>query len=284
MSIEIYMRKRAAREGEVGLFVESAVFDEDWSSIKMGAEVHADLAVPVHAKYRKFFHALCGKMAEAVEWFNGDKDFAKEQILLQCRHATYHHDKLRNKTEIRAKTTTKLDADGWIRLLRRANYVCVKEYLPGMPESTLKAEIEAMLGMQPLDLSAPSREPPKPQRRSRSAARKPAAPAGEDAAQGGDAQGEASEEGVSSVAPADSPPPEGRPEGPTNEDEYIRAARAWIAKQAASHEDARAYFEGDHHVELRRKCGVSIGVRNMLRRELAAKYEGKANGQEGKAG
>ena len=125
--------------------MESAVFDEEWSSIAIGAEVDAKLTVPVNEKYRKFFHALCGKLAEAVEFFGGSKDFAKEQILLQCRHATYHHDKLRGKTEIRAKTTANLSSDEWIRLLRRANYVAVSEYLPGVPEGVLRDEIEKML-------------------------------------------------------------------------------------------------------------------------------------------
>lgn len=285
MSVEIFMRKRRAKEGEIGLFVESEVFEDDWSSVKIGAEVAAELSVPVDPKYRKFFHGLCGKLAHAVEWFNGDKDFAKEQILLQCRHATYHHDKLRNKTEIRAKTTANLDADGWIRLLRRANYVCVSQYLPGMAESTLKSEIEQMLGMGPLDLSTPPAQPK--QRRTR-AAKQSLAEGQPNRGEVVDSPDKRVEHGEARdpehVAPVDSPPPEGRPEGPTNEEEYIAACRSWIKKQTASHEDARSYFEGDHHVALRQKCGVKIGTRNMLRRELAEHYERTSDAQETKAG
>lgn len=273
MSIEIYMRKRRAKEGEIGLFVESPAFEDEWSSIKMDAEVAAELSVPVHPKYRKFFHALCGKLADAVEWFNGDKDFAKEQLLLQCRHATYHHDKLRNKTEIRAKTTANLDADGWIRLLRRANYVCVNEYMPGMAEGELKSEIEKMLGMGPLDLSQPEPQQPKP-RRSRKQSLAEGQSSREEVVGSPDTQGTGQGEASPvHVAPPEEPPPATRAEGPTNEEEYVLACRQWIARQTASHEDARAYFEGEHHVALRQKCGVKIGTRNMLRRELAAKYE-----------
>ena len=146
MSVEVFLRKRKPRSlDEIGLFVEADIWADEWSSVQLGAEVEAKLSVPVNEKYRKFFHALCGKLAEAVEFFGGSKDFAKEQILLQCRHATYHHDKLRGKTEIRAKTTANLSSDEWIRLLKRANYVAVSEYLPGVPEGVLKAEIEAML-------------------------------------------------------------------------------------------------------------------------------------------
>ena len=151
MSIDIFLRKRKAREGEVGLFVESQIFDEEWQSIGLGAEVEAELSVPVHEKYRKAFHALCGLLAEAVELFGGSKEFAKEQLLMQCRHVTYHHDKLRGKTEIRAKTTSKLDADGWRRLLRRADYVIETEYLPGIPPGSLRDEIEKRCGFSHLE-------------------------------------------------------------------------------------------------------------------------------------
>lgn len=143
---EIVLRKRAAKAGEVGLFLETPVFESEWSSISVGAEVVAECTVPETAKYRKFFHALCGKLADNVEWLDGDKDLAKQQLLLECRHATYHHDKLRSKTEIRAKTTKNLSSDQWIRLLRRASHAVSTKFIPGMPEGDLKREIEAMIG------------------------------------------------------------------------------------------------------------------------------------------
>jgi len=143
---EIVFTKRAARIGEIGLFVESPIWDAEWSSIRIGAEVVAECTVPETAKYRKFFHALVGKLADNVEWLNGDKEFAKEQLLLECRHATYHVDRLRNKTEIRAKTTKNLSSDQWIRLLRRASHAVTTKFIPGMKDNELKREIEAMLG------------------------------------------------------------------------------------------------------------------------------------------
>ncbi len=142
---EIVLRKRQAKPGEVGLFVESPVFEDEWSSIRLGAEVVAECTVPETAKYRKFFHALCGMLADNCDWLS-DKDDAKEKLLLECRHATYHHDRLRNKTEIKAKTTKNLSSDQWIRLLRRASHAVFTTFIPGMPENELKREIERMLG------------------------------------------------------------------------------------------------------------------------------------------
>ncbi len=142
---EITFTKRKGREGEVGLFVDSQIWDDEWSSIRIGAQVEAVCTVPENAKYRKFFHALVGKLADNVEWLNGDKDFAKEQLLLECRHATYHHDKARGKTEIRSKTTRNLSSDQWVRLLRRASHAVTTKFIPGMQENELKAEIEKMI-------------------------------------------------------------------------------------------------------------------------------------------
>lgn len=142
--MELVLRKRQAKAGEMGLFVESEIWADEWSSIRIGAEVVAECSVPETAKYRKFFHALCGKIADNCSWID-DKETAKEMLLLECRHATYHHDKLRGKTEIRAKTTRSLSSDQWIRLLRRASYAVTEKFIPGMPENELKREIEGMI-------------------------------------------------------------------------------------------------------------------------------------------
>ena len=80
MTVEIFLKKRHAREGEIGLFLETQIYDEEWQSIKVGAEVEAKLSVPANEVYRKAFHALCGLLAEAVDLFGNSKDFAKEQL------------------------------------------------------------------------------------------------------------------------------------------------------------------------------------------------------------
>lgn len=138
---EIVFRKRAAKPGEIGLFVDSPIWEEEWSHIRTGAEVTAQCEVEETAKYRKAFHALCGMLAENCDWLV-DKDDAKEKLLFECRHVTYHFDKLRNKTEIRAKTTKNLGSDQWIRLLKRADDVVMEKFIPGMPNNDLKREIE----------------------------------------------------------------------------------------------------------------------------------------------
>ncbi len=145
MSQEIVLRKRAAKAGEIGLFCDHEIFSEEWSSIPRDVDVKAELSVPSTLKYMRFFRALCGLLAQNCDWLNGDPEFAKEQLLLECRHATYHHDKLRNKTEIKAKTTRNLTADQWIRLLSRARFAVEQKFLPGTPTSAIKTQIEEMI-------------------------------------------------------------------------------------------------------------------------------------------
>src|ERR1700731_877280 len=115
---EIALKKRVGKAGEVGLFLETPLFQEEWDSIPREAEVRAELTVPATMKYMRFFRALCGLLAQNCEWLNNDPEFAKEQLLLECRHVTYHVDKLRHRTEIRAKTTRNLSVDQWLRILK----------------------------------------------------------------------------------------------------------------------------------------------------------------------
>ncbi len=145
MSQEILLRKRAAKAGEIGLFLETPIFEEEWNSIPRDADVRAELSVPSTLKYMRFFRALCGLLAQNCDWLNGDPETAKEMLLLECRHATYHHDKLRGKTEIRPKTTKNLSADQWIRLLSRARFAVEQKFLPGTPASSIKDEITKMI-------------------------------------------------------------------------------------------------------------------------------------------
>ncbi len=78
MSVELAMTKRAARAGEMGLFVESEVFAEEWSSIKIGSECKAVLTVPATLKYLKFFWALIGKVYDNTDSLFLDKEDCKE--------------------------------------------------------------------------------------------------------------------------------------------------------------------------------------------------------------
>jgi hypothetical protein len=143
---ELTFRKRRAKHaGEVGLFMDSAAFQEEWESVKLDSEVEGNFTTTAVARYSRFFHALCGKVADNIE--GQDKDSLKDELLIKCHHVTYHFDKLRGKVEIKPKTTRNLDGDKWLRLIRRATYIVLTDYLPGMNEGELRDGIEQMIGV-----------------------------------------------------------------------------------------------------------------------------------------
>lgn len=154
MSVEIIFTKRKARIGEMGLFLDTDVFRDEFSSLPIGAEVKAECTVPSNLKYLKFFWALVDKVAEnSPDGFLDKRDCA-DRVLLEAKHFKLVHDPIRNKAELRIKSVSGLSADTWIRLLRRVTHVVVTKFMLGMDQNALTAEIEAMVGF-----STP--EPPK---------------------------------------------------------------------------------------------------------------------------
>ena len=148
MATELILIKRKAREGEIGLFVDSPVFDEEWSSLPMGQDIKAECTVPYNIRYLKFFWALVSKVLDNTpEWRFLDKEDAKQHLLLEARHYKPVYDERTGKCELRAKSVAGLSADTWLRLLKRCTHVVITKYLPGMEENVLKAEIRDMLGM-----------------------------------------------------------------------------------------------------------------------------------------
>ena len=286
--VEIIYRKRVAQPGEVGLFVETEIFAEEWSSLPMGAEVKAECTVPANLRYLKFYWALVGKVVDnSAEDRFLDKTDCSHELLLQARHYKAVHDPLRNKTELKPRSVAGLSADAWIRLLRRCTHVVITHYLPGMEEGALKAEIEKMLGM---DVFAPQ-----PKGKADVQDRKGAS---QDARGRDDSAPQGQERGAECVSvppvqelasgqqlegkqdpgedrPASKPP---RTDGPQTEDEYVIACRKWIAAQT-DHRKALEYLDSEAQVTLRASLKIKIGTNKMLRRELAEHCEKATKGE-----
>lgn len=268
MSIEIPMRREGAH-----LVPVDAVAAEMLAEVPTNTGVMVTVKVPRNLRQFRLAWALADIVSKSVD-FLADRESAMDWLKIKARHVRMIHDPLRNVTAIVPKSISfaSLDQAGFARVLNRMIYVTTTEIIPGLEESSLRAELESIVGIEPSpELPAAKPRASRAKKSDDKATTPQAAPS--DLPEGG---GESAR--PDSISP-NTDAPAGR-SAPANEAEYITAARSWIAKQTASHEDARAYFDGDYHVELRRKCGVSIGVRNMLRRELAAKYEGKENGKE----
>lgn len=276
--VELIFRKRVALPGEVGLFVETEIFSDEFASLPMGAEVKAECTVPANLKYLRFFFALLSKIVDnSPDDRFLDREDCRHELLLAARHYKAVHDPLRNKTELRPRSIAGLSADTWIRLLRRCTHVVITNYLPGMEEGALKAEISTMLGM---DVFAPQpkgkadvqdrKGAPQDARGSDHHAEK-AEERGPERVSVQDVRGLASgqrqqgEQGAVEDRPASEP---SRTAGPQTEDEYVIACRKWIEKQT-DHVTALQYYDGTDQIAMRVYLKIKVGTNKMLRRELA---------------
>lgn len=263
---ELVMRKRAGRAGEIGLFVDSPVFEDDFGHIKMDAEVNVKATTPRSLRQIKFAWALATKIAEACDWLETKED-AMDFMLIEARHYRRIFDPLRNVAVLRPKPTNfgAMDGTEYTRLLKRLVHVATTVIVPGLDDTALRSEIESMVG--------PDIEPPPEDRKPRARKQKEVMPdpternsdtAGHDIAQ----------------PPTDPQPPAldqsaaTAPLGPQNADEYVIACEAWIARQT-DQRAAMSYFESDAQIQKRAELRVSVGQRKMLLRKLAEHFEAK---------
>lgn len=241
--VEIVLKKRIAKAGEIGLFCDAEPFREEWESLKLDTEIKAECTTPANLKYLRFFWALAGKVADNSPEEFLDKQDAADRILIAARHCKMIHDRLRDKAEVRAKSISGLSGDTWIRLLRRVTHVVLTQYLPGVEESELKAEIEKMIGIDVF--AAPPEKKPHPK------GGEPSAPP---------------------AAEKQTPAPAAERSGPQTSAEYIAACRGWLKKQT-DHKVALEYYDSAAQVALRATVKLSVGENRMLRREIAEHFE-----------
>ncbi|HSC55776.1 MAG TPA: hypothetical protein VLC51_01160 [Nitrospira sp.] len=284
MSIEIPMR----RDGN-HLVPADQVAAEMLAEVPTNTGVMVTVKVPRNLRQFRLAWALADLVSKSVD-FLPDRETAMDWLKIKSRHVRMIHDPVRGTTAIVPKSIAfqSLDQTGFRRVLDRMIYVTTTEIIPGLDEGALRAELEAIVGIDD-----------KPTRRKsnrREVVGKPTVSAGQ-------------EEILHHVAPGDSPPPEGRPEGrkklrstarasssegkeagatggdehreptasgdakpPTTAKEYVERARGWIAKQR-DHAFALNYFDSEEQVKLRAACKLSVGENKMLHRELAQHFE-----------
>jgi len=145
--VELTMRKRAGRQGEVGLFVDSPVWTDEFASIKMDAEVKVEATTPRSIRQLKYAWALAGKISDACDWLDTKED-AMDWLLIEAKHVRRIYDPLRQVAYLRPKPTRfgAMDGSAYTRLLNRMKHIALTVVVPGLEESALKAEIEAMIG------------------------------------------------------------------------------------------------------------------------------------------
>lgn len=140
------MRKRPGRAGEIGLFTDSEIFDEEFASIPTNTDVKVKITSPRSLKQLRYAWALATKISQACDWLQ-TKDEAMEFMLIEAKHVRRIYDPLRKIAYLRPLPTNFGEMDGtkYSRLLNRMVYVATTLIVPGLPENDLKREVEAML-------------------------------------------------------------------------------------------------------------------------------------------
>jgi hypothetical protein len=142
------MRKRASLgKGEIGLFVDSETWEDDFAHVKMGAEVSIEATTPRSLRQLKWAWTLATKVAHGCDWVDSKED-AMDFMLVEAKHFRRIYDPLRKVAILKPKPTNfgAMDGTEYTRLLKRLVHVAVTIMIPGMDDAALVAEIETMVG------------------------------------------------------------------------------------------------------------------------------------------
>lgn len=126
--VELVLRKRRARAGEIGLFLESDVFEEEWGLIKMDTDVDVQATQRGTERHLKFSHVIAKWVADCNGEDFADAQDARDALLIECKHVRRKFDKLRDKAELVPKPTRDLDLTAWARLIKLMAYHAVATF------------------------------------------------------------------------------------------------------------------------------------------------------------
>lgn len=145
MTIETFLVKRKAKyRGEVGLFPNSEMAEEDLAPISANGEVIATLRREKNIQALRYLWALVHKVADNTDFFL-DKDDAMEAFKTRVGYSKAVYDPFTRKVEVKTKSLTRI-SDEQLRLLTdKITTIICDEILPGIKRKHLREEIEAML-------------------------------------------------------------------------------------------------------------------------------------------
>lgn len=138
---EMMMRKVNGRLETV-----DAVSADEFSRVSATKELLVTIKAPRNPRQHRLAWALAQKIAEACD-FLFDADDAMNWLKIKARHVRMIHDPRTGQVAIVPKSIAFASADQatFSRIFNRMVYVTCTEIIPGLDESALRAEIEAMV-------------------------------------------------------------------------------------------------------------------------------------------
>lgn len=145
---EMVMRKmEATRVGQIGLFVASPVSEDDFSATPHDKDLLVTAKPPRNPRQFALAWALATKIAESCDWIH-DKQDGMDWLKIKARHVRMLQDPRTGQVAIVPKSIAfaSLSQQNFSRVFNRMVYVTTTEIIPGLKESDLRREIEAMTG------------------------------------------------------------------------------------------------------------------------------------------
>lgn len=149
---DMAMIKRGARHaGEVGLFVDSPLFEDELATIRQGAEVSVTATQSRSLKQMRLAWGLCRKIADSGALGDADTRAVMQYILLKAKHVEYVTNVHRNGTEftpvVKSIRFASMDQTAFTRLFDRMLWIVTTDILPDVPSDVLRDEIAQMAGV-----------------------------------------------------------------------------------------------------------------------------------------
>ena len=136
----------------------SPISEEMIQEVPLNKELLVAVKAPRNTRQFKLSWALADIVSKSVEFLQ-DRESAMDWLKIKARHVRMIHDPRTGKTAIVPKSISfaSLSQEGFRRVLDRMIYVTITEIIPGLEEGALRAELEAIVGLEPA-ARAPSHE------------------------------------------------------------------------------------------------------------------------------
>jgi hypothetical protein len=146
LTVETFLTKRRARYvGEIGLFAESQMAEDDLVLFGLNKELMAKLWTEKRIEQLRYLWGLVHKVADNTDLFL-DKEEAMEGLKIAAGYYRMVWDTRLQKLVPRGRSLTRI-SDERLRLLTAKIQEVIREQIfPGMKNNELRREIEEMIG------------------------------------------------------------------------------------------------------------------------------------------
>jgi len=144
MATESILTKRAARwKGEIGLFADNPMAEDDLRLCANDEEVRVKWYSPRNIKALRYLWGLCYKIGNSTDRYLHWRE-AMEDLKMRVgfTRIIFRH----KKFELRGKSLSQVSNEELLLVTRQIEDEIIKEFVPYMKPHQLRAEVEEMLG------------------------------------------------------------------------------------------------------------------------------------------